>query len=123
MFAQVRSRVSGTNMPAVNPAMPAMPATFVFPFYPPQVYSHESDVPNISSSLGHKQHAPLLSVFLKNLDELYGDGEYTCFEKRFNEEKFTVPLIKHLSDAQLIDLGVEQIGCRVALKVEADKYI
>ena len=109
-------------MLAVNPAMPAMSATFMFPFYPPQVYSHESDVPNISSSLGHKQHAPLLSVFLKNLDELYGDGEYTCFEKD-SMNKITVSLIKHLSDAQLVDLGVEQIGCRVALKVEADKYI
>ena len=127
-FAFMRTRQASTPVQQPPPPPQAMSAPYMFPFFFPHAYPNGSDFAYnnfVLSPSSSKQKLPAssLSAFLKNLDQQYGEGEYTGFEKRFLDEKITVSVIKHLTDAQLIELGVEQIGSRTVLKVEADKYI
>ena len=115
-------RTKQTNTPAAH-TPPMVPPPYMYPFFPAQsFYNGFNPVHNPASSSDQKPPAPTLSDFLKSLDKQHGAGMYTCFEKKFLDENITVSLIKHMTDAQLIELGVKQMGPRMFLKLEADKY-
>jgi hypothetical protein len=120
MFASARTRAISEPAVQMTVAQP-MPPTYMLPFCSPVSCLHGSSHvqhPTLSAPL----HVPSLSTFLNDLDQKYGKGEYTNYEKNFLAEKVDVAMIAHLSDAQLIGLGVSIMGHRVALQIEAKKY-
>jgi len=60
--------------------------------------------------------------FLKNLDQEFGDGKFTCYQSIFEEQEILVNQLPKLSDAEYISMGVIIIGRRQRLRDEAKKY-
>ncbi|CAG8740114.1 6646_t:CDS:1, partial [Acaulospora morrowiae] len=44
------------------------------------------------------------------MDDIYGKGMYTCFEKTFLQEDIAIVYIKDLSDVEFEKLEVTKIG-------------
>src|ERR1044071_8798348 len=60
--------------------------------------------------------------FLKNLDQEFGDGKFTCYLSIFEEQEILVNQLPKLSDSEYISMGVIIIGRRQRLRDEAKKY-
>jgi hypothetical protein len=60
--------------------------------------------------------------FLKNLDQEFGDGKFTCYLSVFEEQEILVNQLPKLSDSEYISMGVTIIGRRQRLRDEAKKY-
>lgn len=60
--------------------------------------------------------------FLKNLDQEYGEGKFTCYLSVFREQEILVNQLTRLSETEYISMGVTIIGRRQILRDEAKKY-
>lgn len=60
--------------------------------------------------------------FLKNLDQEFGDGKFTCYLSVFEEQEILVNQLPKLSDSEYNSMGVTIIGRRQRLRDEAKKY-
>ena len=74
-----------------------------------------------SASTPTMNKAPSLSQFLQQLDDMYGEGAYTCFEAAFLQKDIVVH-IKDLSDVEFEKLGITKIGWRHTLKQAASHF-
>ncbi|GBB90427.1 hypothetical protein RclHR1_07760013 [Rhizophagus clarus] len=77
------------------------------------------------TSLDHnltKKTIPSMEDFLKNLDQEYGDGKFTCYLSVFEEQEILVNQLTRLSESEYISMGVTIIGRRQILRDEAKKY-
>jgi len=121
MFAVTHTKTA--NESATQPAFtqPAIPPAYMLPFCLSASCLHGSSAHNSTSFL-QKFPVPSLSVFLNDLDVKHGKDEYTCYEENFLNEKIDVGLLGHLTDAQLIELGVNIMGHRITLVTEAKKF-
>jgi hypothetical protein len=69
-----------------------------------------------------KKTVPNMEDFLKNLDQEYGNGRFTCYLPVFEEQEILVNQLTKLSDSEYISMGVMIIGRRQILRNEAKKY-
>ena len=69
-----------------------------------------------------KKPVPNMEDFLKNLDQEFGDGKFTCYLSVFKEQEILVSQLSRLSDSEYISMGVIIIGRRQILHDEAKKY-
>ena len=60
--------------------------------------------------------------FLKNLDQEFGDGKFTCYLSIFEEQEILVNQLPKLSDSEYISMGAIIIGRRQRLRDEVKKY-
>ena len=98
------------------------------PSYPLPTLSHTSnlepisllDIPNTNTKLSE----PSIKEFLEELDKQYGEGKYTNYLQKFEEEEITVSQIADMEPEILLnEFGVEITGRRLNLIKEAKKFI
>ena len=60
--------------------------------------------------------------FLKNLDQEFGNGKFTCYLSIFEEQEILVNQLTRLSDSEYNSMGVTIIGRRQILRDKAREY-
>jgi hypothetical protein len=60
--------------------------------------------------------------FLKNLDQEYGNGKFTCYLSVFKEQEILVNQLTRLSESEYISIGITIIEHKQILRDEAKKY-
>jgi hypothetical protein len=106
-----------------------------YPSYPLPTLSHLNttsnleptylpDTPNNTLYNNTKLPEPSIKEFLEELDKQYGEGKYTNYLQKFEEEEITVSQIADMEPEILLnEFGVEIIGRRLNLIKEAKKFI
>ncbi len=88
-----------------------------------QISDHSISVNSqISDHSLTKKIVPNIEDFLKNLDQEFGDGKFTCYLTIFEEQEILVNQLSRLSDSEYISMSVTIIGRRQILRDEAKKY-
>ncbi|CAB5298199.1 unnamed protein product [Rhizophagus irregularis] len=88
-----------------------------------QISDHSTSVNSqISDHSSIKKIVPNMEDFLKNLDQEFGDGKFTCYLSIFEEQEILVNQLARLSDSEYILMDVTIIGRRQILRDEAKKY-
>ena len=88
-----------------------------------QISDHSTSVNlQISDHSSTRKIVPNMEDFLKNLDQEFGDGKFTCYLTIFEEQEILVNQLSRLSDSEYISMGVTIIGRRQILHDEAKKY-
>ena len=95
------------------------------PPHPPSQSTLQSSVPLPNTSYNNtKPSEPSIKEFLEELDKQYGEGRYTNFLQKFEEEEITVSQIAEMSPEILLnEFGIEITGRRLNLIKEAKKFI
>ncbi|CAB5199068.1 unnamed protein product [Rhizophagus irregularis] len=88
-----------------------------------QISDHSTSVNSqISDHSSIKKIVPNMEDFLKNLDQEFGDGKFTCYLSIFEEQEILINQLARLSDSEYILMDVTIIGRRQILRDEAKKY-
>jgi SAM domain (Sterile alpha motif) len=86
--------------------------------------STTSTLDPITSQSIPKLSEPSLKEFLEKLDKQYGEGKYSNYLQKFEEEEITVLQIAEMNTEILLnEFGIEIIGRRLNLIKEAKKYV
>src|SRR5207245_10650588 len=87
-----------------------------------QSSDHSLSIISQTSDNSTKKMVTNMEDFLKNLDQEFGDGKFTCYLSIFEEQEILVNQLPKLSDSEYISMGVVIIGCIQRLLDEAKKY-
>ena len=87
-----------------------------------QTSDHNLSIISQTSDNSTKKMVTNMEDFLKNLDQEFGDGKFTCYLSIFEEQEILVNQLPKLSDSEYISMGVVIIGRRQRLRDEAKKY-
>jgi len=87
-----------------------------------QTSDHSLSIISQTSDNSTKKMVTNMEDFLKNLDQEFGDGKFTCYLSIFEEQEILVNQLPKLSDSEYISMGVVIIGRRQRLRDEAKKY-
>ena len=97
------------------------PFSYNYPDYNSDIQRRTS-ISQISDHSSTRKIVPNMEDFLKNLDQEFGDGKFTCYLTIFEEQEILVNQLSRLSDSEYISMGVTIIGHRQILRDEAKKY-
>ena len=109
----------------VNVSQPSNPNPLVIHIPPPSpyYYSHYNPNQKISSDYNLSEKTiPNMKDFLKELDQEFGDGKFTCYLSVFEEQEIRVNQLTKLSDSEYTTMGITLIGHRQTLHDETKKY-
>ena len=77
-----------------------------------QTSDHSLSIISQTSDNSTKKMVTNMEDFLKNLDQEFGDGKFTCYLSIFEEQEILVNQLPKLSDSENILTGVIIIGHR-----------
>ena len=87
-----------------------------------QTSDHSLSIISQTSDNSTKKMVTTMEDFLKNLDQEFGDGKFTCYLSIFEEQEILVNQLPKLSDSEYISMGVIIIGHKQRLRDKAKKY-
>ena len=94
---------------------------------PPQtglpIQSLQAGLSSQTPTASDSRSIPKINEFLQNLDNEYGEGNFTCLLDSFLNESIDVLDILELNDNDFVKLGINSIGIRKKLIRAAKCYI
>jgi len=92
------------------------PSPYYYSHYNPNIQKISSDY-NLS-----KKTISNIKDFLKELDQEFGDGKFTCYLSVFEEQEIRVNQLIKLSNSEYTTIGIILIKYRQTLHDETKKY-
>ena len=110
----------------VDISQPSNPNLLVIHILPPSPYYYSHYNPNIQKISSDynlsKKTISNIKDFLKELDQEFGDGKFTCYLSVFEEQEIRVNQLIKLSNSEYTTIGIILIKYRQTLHDETKKY-